>query len=55
VIAVPATAAARRVELAEGIGIDQIRFFEHHLQPTTPVLAQFADRRRPLTNEAWRE
>jgi alkanesulfonate monooxygenase SsuD/methylene tetrahydromethanopterin reductase-like flavin-dependent oxidoreductase (luciferase family) len=25
------------VELAERIGIDQIWFFEHHLQPTAPV------------------
>ena len=25
------------VELAERIGIDQMWFFEHHLQPTAPV------------------
>ena len=25
------------VELAERIGIDQIWFFEHHLQPTAPL------------------
>ena len=25
------------VELAERLGIDQIWFFEHHLQPTAPV------------------
>jgi limonene 1,2-monooxygenase len=30
-------APARKVELAERIGIDQIWFFEHHLQPTAPV------------------
>jgi alkanesulfonate monooxygenase SsuD/methylene tetrahydromethanopterin reductase-like flavin-dependent oxidoreductase (luciferase family) len=27
------------VELAERIGINQIWFFEHHLQPTAPVLS----------------
>src|SRR6516164_11524648 len=42
------------VELAERIGIDQIWFFEHHLQPTAPVpspnllIAAAAQRRRHI-------
>ena len=35
------------VELAERIGIDQIWFFEHHLQPTAPVPSP-TDRRPPV-------
>jgi hypothetical protein len=47
------------VELAERIGIDQIWFFEHHLQPTAPVpspnllIAAAAPRTAISASPAW--